>query len=92
MLSVDPSAATQVGQTCSRSHASTLFSGAQPSSVGLGEKEAFRHYLDCMHHQVAHVRQATFDDAVSQYLVQLDGAEAQLQSMQSKGVLSQGCD
>ena len=28
-----------------------LFNGSLPSSTGFGEKEAFRHYLYCLHKQ-----------------------------------------
>ena len=56
-------------------YAAALFSGVQPSSVGFGEQEAFRHYLQCMLHQARGVRAATFDATVVNLQQTLNAAE-----------------
>lgn len=67
-----------------------LFSGVQPSSVGFGEQEAFRHYLQCLHHQAHGVRAATFDTTVSNLRQSLDAAERQARLLAQNQVLPQG--
>jgi len=71
-------------------YAAPLFSGLQPSSVGFGEPEAFRHYLQCMVHQARETRATTFDATLANYRQVLDAAERQAQMLASSGVLSQG--
>lgn len=68
-------------------YATQLFQGVQPSSVGFGEQDAFRHYLHCLRHQAAESRQATFDDTVAYHRQALDDAEAQLDALGQSGVL-----
>lgn len=68
-------------------YASQLFQGVQPSSVGFGEQDAFRHYLHCLRHQATESRQATFDDTVAHHRQALDDAEAQLDVLGQSGVL-----
>lgn len=43
-------------------YADILFSGAQPSSVNFSEREAFRHFLDCLRFQCQQVSLSTFSD------------------------------
>lgn len=70
-------------------YAAALFSGVQPSSVGFGEQEAFRHYLQCMHEQARGVRAATFDATVANLQHTLDAAERQATLLARNGVLPQ---
>lgn len=70
-------------------YAAPLFSGLQPSSVGFGEPEAFRHYLQCMLHQARGIRAATFDATLANLRQTLDAAERQAQRLASNGVLPQ---
>lgn len=84
LASMAPQAA--VGST----YAAALFSGVQPSSVGFGEQEAFRHYLQCLFHQARGVRAATFDTTVSSLRQSLDAAERQARLLAQNQVLPQG--
>lgn len=70
-------------------YAAALFSGVQPSSVGFGEQEAFRHYLQCMLHQARGVRAATFDATVANLQQTLNAAERQARLLAQNGVLPQ---
>jgi hypothetical protein len=70
-------------------YAAPLFSGVQPSSVGFGEQEAFRHYLQCMQRQAGGVRAVSFDATVSGLRQTLDAAERQAQRLAQNGVLPQ---
>jgi hypothetical protein len=63
-----------------------LFSGAQPTSVGFTETEAFRHYLHALHEQSALATKATFDETVDGHRNVLDGAETLIQQLTSSGV------
>jgi hypothetical protein len=71
-------------------YAAALFSGVQPSSVGFGEQEAFRHYLQCLFQQARGVRAATFDATVSNLRQSLDSAERQARLLAQNQVLPQG--
>jgi len=70
-------------------YASVLFSGLQPSSVGFGEPDTFRHYLQCMLRQSRAIRETTFDATVGNIRRMLDDAERQARLLASKGVLPQ---
>jgi len=70
------------------SYAAALFSGVQPSSVGFGEQDAFRHYLQCLLHQARAARAATFDATVSGLRQVLDSAERQAGMLEKSGVLA----
>lgn len=56
-----------------------LFSGGQPSTIGLLEPDAFRHYLTCLKQQVDAAVMPTFDDTVAKHEGLLDDAEQILQ-------------
>jgi hypothetical protein len=71
-------------------YAAPLFSGMQPSSVGFGEQEAFRHYLHCLRHQARSARGASFDATLVAHRQALDAAERHAKSLANAGVLSQG--
>jgi hypothetical protein len=75
--------------TYGSTYAGPLFSGVQPSSIGFGEQEAFRHYLQCMWHQSRGIRGATFDETVTSVRHMLDSAERQARLLASNGVLPQ---
>lgn len=64
-----------------------LFQGLQPTSVGFGEQDAFRHYLDCLRHQTLASRAATFDDTIALHRRMLDDAESELDALAQSGVL-----
>lgn len=69
-----------------------LFAGGQPSSIGLTEQAAFRHYLTCLQSQAAAIEQSTFDATVDAYRLLLDRAEGQLDRLHRIGVRGQNRD
>jgi hypothetical protein len=69
-------------------YAAPLFSGVQPSSVGFGEQEAFRHYLQCMMQQAKATRGTTFDATILSLRRMLDSAEKQAGLLEKNGVLA----
>lgn len=81
-----------VPTTLSSNHASVLFEGSQPTTVGFAEPQAFRHYLQCLHGQVANSRRNTFDATATAYEQQLDQAESLLSRLHAAGVRGQGRD
>jgi len=66
-----------------------LFSGAQPSAVGLSEQVAFRHYLHCLRAQALEATRDTFDETVHLHHSLLDSAESLLSQLRLRGVLGQ---
>ncbi len=73
-------------------YASHLFSGGQPSSIGLSEQDAFRHYLECLHHQATSLVKDSFDDTVKNYEDMLTEAERLLGRFAQSGVRGQHRD
>ncbi len=72
--------------------AATLFSGAQPTSVGFGEPDAFRHYLHILRSQAENAVRPTFDETLAAHNILLDGAERLLRDLRSMGVRAQQRD
>lgn len=70
-------------------YADGLFSGAQPTTIGLEEPRAFRHYLQCLHSQLALANYASFDEAVTSEERRLEDARLLLSQLQRAGVLGQ---
>jgi hypothetical protein len=70
-------------------YADTLFSGPQPSTIGLSEQAAFRHYLHCLHSQTAAATQSSFDGTVTLSESSLTAAENLLARLRSAGVSGQ---
>ena len=67
-------------------YADILFTGAQPTSVEFSEREAFRHYLQCLHVQTGLTQKNTFDETYL-YLTQMFDAAGKLASyFKSRGV------
>jgi hypothetical protein len=66
-----------------------LFGVPQPTSIGISEQAAFRHYLHCLHVQVAQARKATFDETADGHDMLLDAAEALLLKLHAAGVRGQ---
>jgi len=63
-----------------------LFSGAQPTTVGFSEREAFRHYLHCLKIQTKYASQSSYDDTYK-YLNMLFNTAGRLATyFKSKGV------
>lgn len=74
------------------SYADPLFSGAVPSGVDWGEKNAFRHYLDALRRQASSAAKLTFDDTVAAQQNILNAAEVLLGKLHAKGVRCQERD
>lgn len=80
-MAPDPSLGSQ--------YASNLFLGGQPTTVGLEEPSAFRHYLTSLHGQVATVGARSFDEAVANEEQRLEFARRLLTRLRGAGVLGQ---
>jgi hypothetical protein len=76
----------------SSTYASHLFSGGQPSSIGLSEQDGFRHYLECLQQQAKSIVKDSFDETVSNYEEMLTQAERLLRRFGENGVRGQHRD
>lgn len=72
--------------------ADRLFTGPPPSSVGFTEPEAFRHYLQCLNSQVAHIRMPSFEATVDACKQALDESETLLNRLHAVGVYGSNRD
>jgi len=72
--------------------AAALFSGAQPTTVGFGESDAFRHYLHCMWQQVGAAKEGTFQETVRRHEQLLNAAESTLRDLRKVHIVGQGRD
>lgn len=63
-----------------------LFSGVQPSSVGLSEQAAFRHYLYALRAQARALGSSGYDEARQIHEEALDSAEKLLLTLHSNGI------
>jgi len=75
-------ASRELGST----YADALFTGAQPTSIQWGERDAFRHYLTCLRGQCGQVSATSFDQAMSSQTQVLDSAESSLKTLRQVGV------
>ena len=73
-------------------YADLLFGDAPPQAVHFGDREAFLHYLSCMHRQAELCSLPTFGERVSYALSQLEQAKATNSELKSKGVSGQARD
>lgn len=71
------------------SYADPLFAGAQPTAVRWTEQAAFRHYLQCLHAQVAAARKPTFEETCAAHEAALNDAEALLARLHAVAVRGQ---
>lgn len=72
--------------------ATVLFGGAQPTSVGFSEPDAFRHYLHVLRAQAETAACPTFDETVAAHNCLLDTAEQLLRELRSAGIRGQQRD
>lgn len=70
-------------------YVTAAFSGAQPSTVGITEQSAFRHYLHALRAQVQSAVRPTFSETVTAHSALLDTAEQLLAQVRSSGVSGQ---
>jgi hypothetical protein len=66
-----------------------LFEGAQPTTIGLSEQSAFRHYLSCLRVQAEQSVRSTFDETADYHEHMLDRAESLLQDLRANGIRGQ---
>lgn len=69
-----------------------LFGGAQPTTVGISEQAAFRHYLQALYKQATEARRPSFDATADAHEALLDRAEALLAQLHGAGVRGQSRD
>lgn len=67
-------------------YAGPLFGGAQPTSVGWKEPQAFRHYLSCLRGQCRQADPGSFDAALRANRASLDAAEQLVRTLKNSGV------
>jgi len=72
--------------------AEILFSGAQPSLTSFGEREAFRHYLQCLHEQCKSSQRSSFNDTLLAHELLLETAETFIKLFHKCGVRGQDRD
>lgn len=65
---------------------SILFSGTQPSTVNYTDREAFRHYLQCLKVQTENVRKSTYADTRRSLQMQIETASILVGELRSHGV------
>lgn len=70
-------------------YASRLFSGPRPSTIGLTEQSAFRHYLHALRAQVLASEQSSFDDTLEAHRALLRTAETILAALRGRGISGQ---
>jgi hypothetical protein len=67
-------------------YANILFAGPDPSSIRWGEGEAFRHYLTCLHSQVAAALKPSYQDTLTSYDQLLANAERVIRRFHGLGI------
>jgi hypothetical protein len=67
-------------------YADVLFSGAQPTTVNYSDKEAFRHYLQCLKSQVQNSVKATYTETKDSLRMQLETSEQLTGFFNSNGI------
>lgn len=70
-------------------YVASLFSGAQPSTVGFGEQAAFRHYLHALHEQMRLMSTESFDVTVTGCESTLTTAETLLARLRASNINGQ---
>ncbi len=73
-------------------YVATLFGGAQPSTVGLTEQKAFRHYLHSLRGQASTVTLPSFEETREHQEQMLEAAEGRIAQLAAKGVRGQKRD
>jgi hypothetical protein len=73
-------------------YADVLFGTKTASNANFAEPQAFRHYLHCLHGQVALARQVTFRDTVNYQMQILDRAESLIKLFHKNGIRGQARD
>jgi hypothetical protein len=73
-------------------YADILFSGASPTTVKFSEREAFRHYLQCLKIQADQATRGTFNETINGLIMQLETANQLTQYFRSYGVRGKNRD
>ncbi len=69
-----------------------LFQGGQPSTIGLTEQFAFRHYLFCLKQQIESLNKNTFDEVLEADQQMLTDAETLLHQLTADNIRGQNRD
>lgn len=69
-------------------YADVLFAGATPSAVNFTEREAFRHYLQCLKVQAKFSPRSTYQDTRASLKMQLETANQLIQDLKGSGIRS----
>ncbi len=67
-------------------YADILFEGAQPTTVKFQEKQAFRHYLQCLKVQAQYASRNSFNETINGLFMQLEAVNQLLKDFRSRGV------
>ena len=67
-------------------YASPLFTGAQPTTVNWGEREAFRHYLNCLRKQCADVSKESYENTRDYLKLLFETAQELSESFRQNGI------
>lgn len=73
-------------------YVAALLAASPPSTIGLDQRSSFRHYLQCLHAQVAQARRATFAATADAHADMLDAAELVLEELHSKRIRGEARD
>jgi hypothetical protein len=73
-------------------YAAGLFAGGQPTTLGLEEPNAFRHYLQCLRSQISSMNEKSFDETLSNEERRLEDARQLLTRLRRAGVSGQQRD
>lgn len=66
-----------------------VFNGAQPSTVNLSERDAFRHYLNCLRFQAMDAVKPSFDATTDHHERMLNEAATLLSTLRGAGIMGQ---
>ena len=73
-------------------YAEILFSGAQPTTVNYSDKEAFRHYLQCLKIQAQNTVKTTYTETKEALRIQLETSERLTSFFNSNGIRGRARD
>lgn len=69
-----------------------LFSGIQPSTVKYGERDSFKHYLQCLKYQCIDSAKPTYRLTIENLKIQIETARILTESLNAKGIIGRDRD
>lgn len=79
-------------QDLNATYVTALLAASPPSTVGLDQRSSFRHYLQCLHGQVAQARHDTFAATANAHAGLLDAAELALGELHARRIRGEARD